>query len=69
MLKLGAARGQDASNSRKRDVTPQKRVVIGLYLAGLSENSRLPRGSKKLAMQTFKTSRGSVDSIWRLRRK
>ncbi|ETL97056.1 hypothetical protein L917_05588, partial [Phytophthora nicotianae] len=52
----------------KRDVTPQKRVTIGLYLAGLSENGRLPRGSKKLVMQTFKISRGSADSIWRLRR-
>jgi hypothetical protein len=50
-----------------RDITPQIRVAIGLFLAGLSEKGRLPRGSKKLAMQTFKVSRSSVDSIWRLR--
>jgi hypothetical protein len=39
-----------------RDITPQILLPIGLFLAGLSEKGRLPRGSKKLAMQTFKVS-------------
>ncbi|KAG1698864.1 hypothetical protein DVH05_014248 [Phytophthora capsici] len=39
----------------KHDITPQQRVAIGLYLAGLSENGRLSRGHEKLAMQTLKT--------------
>ncbi|KAE9003573.1 hypothetical protein PR003_g24502 [Phytophthora rubi] len=52
----------------KQDITPQKRVSIGLYLAGLSSNGRLPRGSKKLAMQTFKICRRSNDIIWKLQR-
>ncbi|KAE9066396.1 hypothetical protein PF007_g28490 [Phytophthora fragariae] len=50
----------------------QQFVVLGLFIdlypAGLSENVRLPRGSKKVAMQTSKACRSSVDSIWRLRR-
>jgi len=39
-----------------RDITPQILLPIGLFFAGLSEKGRLPRGSKKLVMQTFKVS-------------
>ncbi|KAF4035598.1 hypothetical protein GN244_ATG12380 [Phytophthora infestans] len=51
---------------RQKDVSPQLKVTIALYLAQRAVSGRLPRGSIAIAASGLGLHRHTISKVWRL---